>query len=255
MAGEVTVTYSERSRGWTSFWSFFPDWMLGMNSTFSTWKDGNLYEHDSNIIRNVFYYDFDEDEYYRYDSTITTIFNQDPTTNKMFKTLELESTDTWRADILTDLNSGQILTTYYDEKEGSFFAYIRNVSGSIVDNYSIGTQGIGEAALFDSLTNMITFNTIIQSTVSIGDKVYKINNGTSTLLGTVSIIDYIQLTYTPAPLGPPGPVPGDMIYIVKNTVAESYGVRGYYMEVELTNSSEAEVELFEVGSSAFKSYP
>lgn len=258
MAGEVTVTYSERSRGWTSFWSFFPDWMLGMNSTFYTWKDGNLYEHDSSVFRNRFYFNFNPiiNNYYFYPSTITTIFNQDPTTNKMFKNISLESTDTWEATIQTDLDAGQVATNYYDEKEGSFFAYIRNPYGTNIDPYSIATQGIGNTVSFDLLTSTITFDINVQSNISVGDQVYKINNGTSTYLGYVSFINGLDLTYIPDPLtSPPPPIAGNMIYVVKSTIAESYGVRGYYMEVELTNSSKAEVELFEVGSSAFKSYP
>ena len=42
---------------------------------------------------------------------------------------------------------------------------------------------------------------------------------------------------------------------VNNTLAESYGMRGYYMEFKLTNSSNAPVELFAVGSSVMKSFP
>ena len=260
MAGEVTVTYSERSRGWTSFWSFFPDWMLGMNSTFYTWKDGNLYEHDSNIKRNVFYYDFeseDEDnQYYHYDSTITTIFNQDPTVTKMFKTISLDSTETWSAQITTDLDLGDVLHSYYDEKEATLFAYIHNRYDTVIDPNSLSTQGIGEAVYVDSITPFIEFAFQVPSNVSIGDKIYKINNSISTYLGVVSAYQSAYaIEYIPDVTSPPPPVPGDMIYIVKNNVAESFGVRGYYMEVELTNSSFNEVELFEVGSSAFKSYP
>jgi len=259
MDPNITITYSDRSNGWTSFWSFYPDWMLGMNSTFYTWKDGNLYEHDSSQVRNRFYFNFTPNinEYYFYPSKITTVFNQDPTTNKMFKTLALESTLPWVANIQTDLDTGQIDSGYFEEKEGSFFAYIRNQVNTIIDPYSIATQGIGNTYLFDSLTNTITFNVEVQSSVSILDRVYKIDSitGVSTYLGNISDILVNGITYIQDPSLPPGPNPGDMIYIVKNSVAESYGVRGYYMEVELINSYTSEVELFEVSSSAFKSYP
>ena len=40
---------------------------------------------------------------------------------------------------------------------------------------------------------------------------------------------------------------GDFILFVNNTVAESYGMRGYYMEFTLSNNDTTPVELFSVG--------
>jgi hypothetical protein len=255
MAGEITVTYSPRSKGWTSFWSFYPDWMLGLNSTFYTWKNGNLYEHDRNSNRNNFYFDFLDDAYDRYDSKITTIFNQDPTTNKMFKTLALESTAVWKAELTSDLNTGIVDVNQYADKEGSYFGYVHNLSSSVIDPNSISTQGIGRTNAVNPLVPSISFPFAIPSNVSIGDKVYKVDvNNVTTYLGNISAISSNLLEYLPDPFGTP-PLVGDMIFIVKNNVAESYGVRGYYMEVELTNTFESEVELFEVSTSAFKSFP
>jgi hypothetical protein len=48
---------------------------------------------------------------------------------------------------------------------------------------------------------------------------------------------------------------GDYILYIKNSVAESYGARGYYMQYELENGSNSRVELFSVKSNVFKSYP
>ena len=48
---------------------------------------------------------------------------------------------------------------------------------------------------------------------------------------------------------------GDLILAIKDSVAESYGARGYYMEVQLTNSLTTQVEMFSMQSEAFKSYP
>lgn len=259
MAGEITVAYSPRSKGWTSFFSYYPDWMLGLNSTFYTWKNGNLYEHDASSNRNEFYIDFSSIQnpkpYFSYPSTITTVFNQDPTTNKMFKTLAIDSTNTWEANIITDLQTASILDSYYYEKEAGWFAYIRNESSSVIDANSISTQGIGRTNAVDPLIPSISFQFTLSSNVSIGDKVYKLDvNNVVTYLGDISIISSNTLEYIPDPLSTP-PTVGDMIFIVKNNVAESYGVRGYYMEVELINNSSSEVELFEVETSAFKSFP
>ena len=42
---------------------------------------------------------------------------------------------------------------------------------------------------------------------------------------------------------------------VKNSQVESYGSRGFYMEVKLENEDTTEVELFSIGSDIFKSFP
>ena len=58
--------------------------MLGMNQYFYTFNGGNLYQHNANGSRNNFYGE-------QYNSQITTVFNQNPLENKIFKTINLES--------------------------------------------------------------------------------------------------------------------------------------------------------------------
>jgi hypothetical protein len=48
---------------------------------------------------------------------------------------------------------------------------------------------------------------------------------------------------------------GAYIFTTKNSVAESYGATGYYMEFKLTNNNTSAVELFTVDSDVFKSFP
>jgi hypothetical protein len=50
-----TLTYSEGVGGWVSFYSYEPDWMVGMNNYFYTFRGGNLYRHSTNALRNNFY--------------------------------------------------------------------------------------------------------------------------------------------------------------------------------------------------------
>ena len=51
------------------------------------------------------------------------------------------------------------------------------------------------------------------------------------------------------------PSPADLCLAIKNAQAESFGARGYYMEVVMENSLTSEVELFAVFSDVFKSLP
>lgn len=239
---EVTVTYDPTSQGWTSFWSYIPDWMIGMNNVFYTWKEGSLYKHDTNATRNRFYG-------VNYPSTITTIFNQDPLDVKMFKTMAIESNEPWDVDLETDLNTGMIDKTYFTDKEGTWFAYIRRDANSI-DLQAISTQGIGLVGSYAALT--INFNFNIDSTISQFDKVYRVTAGALVLIGTVASHTANSITLVSAAVTP---APGDMIVFVKDSTAESYGARGYYMQATLTNNSTSAVEIFNVNVNSFRSNP
>lgn len=251
MASE-TITYSDFSKGWTSFWSFHPDMMMGMNSSFYTWKDGQLYKHSTNATRNAFYYDFINNEYYTYDSTIRTIFNQDFDSTKMYKTLALDSTAAWTADITTDMFTGGIDNSYFVEKEGMQFAYIRRDDDGSYDTRAISTQGVGSLLSYSAGPKIITFAFNIGTSISVGDKVYKVTGGALTLIGAVSSHTTTTITLVSAAITP---APGDIIAYVKNSQAESFGARGYYMDVELTNSDTTEVEIFTASASVFLSKP
>ena len=50
-----TLSYSDGSKGWPSFYTFFPDYMIGMNSYFYSFKGGNLFRHNTNSLRNNYY--------------------------------------------------------------------------------------------------------------------------------------------------------------------------------------------------------
>ena len=239
-----TVTYSNKSNAWSSFWSFIPDWMDQMNSSFYTWKNGSLYKHNSNTTRNKFYDTM-------YPSQITTIFNQEPLENKMFKTVSIDGTHAWDATITTDLSSGEIAESYFKEKEGEWYAFIRRPDDGSYDTLSMSTQGIGSMLSYNALVLTFSFN--INSMLSNGDKLYVVSGGSLVLLGTVA--SHTTTTITISSIGATLPAPGDMIVFVKNSMAESFGARGYYMEVTFEKTLATEVEIFSVSSSVFKSNP
>jgi len=205
-----TITFSPSAQGWTSFWDYNPDWMLGLNSSFYTWKQGQLYKHDSNNTRNNFYG-------VGYSSSITTVFNAEPTQNKVFKTL---------------------------------FSYIRSVAGTN-DSHELYTQGLGQV-LGITPPNTIELASV-DSNISAGDLlyVYNTNINTLTLIGTVTSNTDTSVTFTLVS----SPSVGDYIVYIKNNLAESFGLRGYYMQVELSIFEQSPVELFEITSSVFKSSP
>tara|TARA_R110001599_G_scaffold77689_3_gene211666 strand:+ start:276 stop:1007 length:732 start_codon:yes stop_codon:yes gene_type:complete len=240
-----TISYSTTVKGWNSFHSYIPDWMIGINSSLYTWKYGQLYKHNTNSVRNNYYGD-------QFSSTITPIFNQDLTYNKVYKTLALWSNIAWRADITTDFTTGIVEPDFFKLKEGEYYAHIRRPEDT-VDLKAISTQGIGVGS-YNSL--VFTFANPIPSSVMVGDDIYvSADPGNVALQKVGSIASLTATTVTVSSAAVTPNANGDFIVAVKNSQAESYGARGSYMEVKLTSTSTDSVELFTVSSDAMRSYP
>lgn len=275
-----TLTYSEAVQGWPSFYSYYPDFMIGMNNFFYTFKGGNLYRHNVNSSRNTFYGDwwvrvgFPAGAFTA--TSMTSVFNDSPLENKLFKTLNLEGDARWEATLQTDIqSSGFIQASWFENKEQSYFAFVRN-SGSTPatpSQYPLrSVNGIGRSAVIDSAVlsavkvdfqispTPISIGTII----SVGDILYySLPPYTSPVLfGEVSdiIVDYPSglnrlIVDTTIPLASVPPIQNPYILYIKNSVAESHGVLGHYCVFTIDNSSSSKVELFAVETEAMKSYP
>ncbi len=258
----TTLTYSndKRTPGWPSFYSYIPDYMKGLNGFFYTFKNGELYRHNTNETRNNYYN-------VQYSSSIKSVFNPEPTLAiKLFKTMSYESDDKWSVTLTTDLNAGSMLGTYFEQKEGEWFTYIRSNSGAV--NWKLrSAQGIGIADAVSGPTSAreIKFTEPIGNIVNVGDIVYVSTNNAgvyttpvlaSAIVSKTSNSITIDVSQNPPPVPPlANPQAGDAILAYKDSVAESNGARGYYMEFNMTNDSTSAVELFSVGSSVMKSYP
>ncbi len=247
---EYTLSFSENSKGWTSFFSFIPEKMIGMNSYFYTFKGGNLYRHNSNELRNNFYG-------VQYNSTLTGVFNLSPNVVKTFKTISLKGNDPWKCEIVTDMSEGIIESSYFKEKEGFWFSYIRRYENDN-DLALRSAQGMGNPFTIDDndLSNvLVTFSFNIGSIVSVGDKAYVADNGGIKLLGPITQtgVDFIKIDTTV--IGGNVPLISDFVLYIKNSVAESYAPLGYYLQFKLENDNTSRSELYSVGSDLFKSFP
>jgi hypothetical protein len=248
-----TLTYSDGVKGWQSFYSYYPEQMIGMNNRFYSFSGGNLWVHNSdNVDRNSFY----GEPSYLNPSRITGVINEDPSVVKTFKTFYLESNDTWDATFLTDLGSGYIEKGWFSLKEGDYYAHIRrNDSDGVYEMRS--TQGIGKPIAVSTAgpTSInITFGFNIDSIMSVGDIMYKKDTVGITLIGTItevsgSIVNVDQSS------GGAIPTTRDFLLYIKNNIVESYGTTGYYMQYTIENNSSNFVEIYAIGSSLFKSHP
>jgi len=248
---EITLSYSPAVKGWPSFYSFIPEYTQGMNNYLYTFKNGQLYRHNTNTLRNNFYG-------VQYNTTIKSVFNKGPLENKLFKTLILESDAAWSATLATDLPQvGSIADTYFEKKEGNYFAFIRFLETDInlLMRYANGIANVTTVDATTPAATTLTFASSVNigSIISIGDMVYY--GSTPSLGGVVTALTGQVVTIDTTIAGANAPSNGDFILYVKNTVAESHGIMGHYCEYELTNTSTSKVELFSVGSESMKSFP
>jgi hypothetical protein len=246
MAGNRTLSYSKSDQGWVSRFSFVPEYIKGMNNYMYTFKNGKLYRHNTNSIRNNFYG-------VQYSSEITSAFNESPLEVKLFKTLEQESNKPWSATLKTDLHNGSIDSSYFKEKEGTFFSYIR--SNEATPNFKMRSSvGIGTCNGVSGVlaSTVISFSFSLTNIISVGDAIYA--GTTPTLIGSCTAIDRVNNTIT-VNASSVQPSSGDLILLVKDQVSESLGLRGYYNQFTLTNSDTTEVELFSTATDVFKSHP
>ena len=52
---DYTLTYSENSNGWPSFYSYMPEYLVGLNNYLYSFSGGNIFQHNSNEVRNNYY--------------------------------------------------------------------------------------------------------------------------------------------------------------------------------------------------------
>ena len=151
---DETVSFTETVNGWTSFKSFLPEDGISLNGTYYTFKNGDIWKHHVNSIRNNFYNT-------QYDSSIKFVFNDSPSAIKNFNTLNYEGTTSrvyegdvgqenliikrgWYTDsVESELQSGEV--THFKDKEGKWF---NNITGVEVEDNNIDpkeftSQGLG----------------------------------------------------------------------------------------------------------------
>jgi hypothetical protein len=241
---EYTLTYDEKVKGWTSFYSYIPDMMVNMNNEFYSFKDGQLYVHNkSEGNRNTFYGQ-------AYNTELEFVANDAPSEVKIFKTIEIEGdSKEWDVTVATDIESGHVNKEDFENKEGFKYSYIRRNASDEVNTELLSVQGVGN--LSGSSSNVYTFNSV-PGNISIGDVLYFSSGGSYTKIGVISSKDSTTITTASTMTTPSN---GDFIFLAKNSVAESYGLKGYYANIRLTNNGTLPVEVFAVNSEVSKSFP
>ena len=185
--GNSTIGYELDVQGWPSRYSFVPEGGISLGNKFFTWKNGQIYMHNSNTQnRNTFYNPLiPTDE--MYDPTlgftpshVQVIFNDNPSAVKEFLTLGWEGDNDW---VVTNINTEnfeeQINTLQLNQvtREGKHFVPIVS---EVPDTYLLANA------------DQVTDDMVVKYTGSDG-QMY-IGNGTKLKSGIKGFYNNVTLT-------------------------------------------------------------
>ncbi len=151
-----TLSFDERINGWVSFLSFKPTEILSLRNNTFTLNTSDLYKHYDSNDHSIFYE-------VRSPSSITFVFNANPSTMKVFKTIEYEGSSGWQVDSFV---SGLVGPT----PQGTFTNDIANNVYSYDEGlYTNSVTGQPARAGFDRKENLYVANLVSNSSVAPGE--------------------------------------------------------------------------------------
>jgi len=220
-----TLAFKEKLNGFPNLYSFNPELMIYANKDLYSWKDGKMYKHDANPIRNNFYG-------VQYKSSIKYFVNQEFSVDKIWKAMKLHANKPCRVIIKTDLTSRTIEKTAFDKKESFFFTEILgNTNNNLRANSVFGLGNF-------QIVNGQIFTTIPFPSLSVGDFILgqNIQPNMVTAILPDRIVLANQTNVGTAIIKP---------YLVyrKNQNIDGSSIRGNILEVDLIFDDTDKVEL------------
>jgi len=245
-----TLTFDEDVKGWTSFHSFTPDFMVGMNNEFFTFNNGELYLHHSDTVdRNTYYGVLSP-------SRIELMMNDSPSEIKEIQAVSLEGNETWSTIIkafvsnVDDFIQSSIQRVEFVKKEGLWYAYARRNESTHFDSKS--TYGIGIITDVDTIGNIVTINGF-NSSITSGDTI--IRGDDLVTIGEIITTNTDDDLVTTIQLSTVGDLAvGQFLVGAKDSRIEGGNLRGYTLKFEMTNDDTDKVELFAVNAEVMKSF-
>ena len=89
---QVTIAYDELINGFTSFFNYIPQLSTSCLGRYITFQNNGIWQHYVNTLYNNFYE-------IQYGSSVTFVFNPDPTRMKTFKTISYEGSNGWEVPV------------------------------------------------------------------------------------------------------------------------------------------------------------
>ena len=241
---KATVAWSPKAKKWLTFYSFIPEMYANIQNRFFSFKDGAMWQHNQNPVRNSFY-EVGEDLTARYPSRVGLVSKANPSSIKTYRALSLEGDRAWDAEIKNNTQEVKaIFGEYFNKKEGMFYANIPRVYD---DNLTNGDREIpptayrlvGKVSSVDG--DVVTFDSPVnKSPVITGPsaKVVRFRDGTDTgwtdidewKITSVEAEDKVGLDASPTDIQA-----GDILANVYTTGVDGDTLRGYYARIDLEN--------------------
>tara|TARA_R100001463_G_scaffold6257_2_gene20626 strand:+ start:7220 stop:8827 length:1608 start_codon:yes stop_codon:yes gene_type:complete len=179
----ITTSYDEDVRGWTSFFSYKPTYVVSLGSNFYSFNSGELWRHHDGNKYAYFYNEVDSNGTpIAQDSYVTLVLNTQPSVVKNFKTLNYEGNNGWELDSMIASSSDQTLpiTKYefknnladletqfwsnsFKKKENKFFANLINNSAATSGEVLYGPDVSGIKGFWSTVKMTIDWNTTVSS--------------------------------------------------------------------------------------------
>ncbi len=122
-----TLSFDDGINGWTSFYTYAPSFIFSLKDNFYSLNKGNLYKHycNTNLGRNyqIFYNKPS-------DSSVTFLFNPEPSINKNFLTINYEGDNGWEVDAMVSGAQGYQTVPKYPNSDGWDLTYPANLVGN-----------------------------------------------------------------------------------------------------------------------------
>ena len=164
-----TTAFDEGALGWTSFYTYKPSFLFSLKNDYFTTNGHELYKHYSNETRNNFYDAESPDP-----STITFVFNANPSIVKNFKTVNYEGDTGWE------------VISFESDKQGNYFDKTKPVLS--YDEGSYTSQGVTYRAGFNRKENKYFANLVSDSDARPGEVLF--GNQTTGIKGFFTTVKF-----------------------------------------------------------------
>lgn len=147
-----TIAFNSVMNASTSFYSYRPDFMASNGVGMVSWKDGQLYTHDDNILRNNFYG-------VQYGSEVIVISNDAPSNEKIWEAISIESPDVWECPSITTPRGQQsnlISSDFEQIKNMQYAPFWNDTNTPNVNNPLTEGDKLFDTTLTVKLTNDLT---------------------------------------------------------------------------------------------------
>ena len=165
----TTLNFDESINGWVSRYNYLPNQMFSVQNRFYSTYQGGVYQHYSNNVPRATFYSNAQNGSTQ--STVTTVFNQQPSLVKRFRTINYEGDNNWSLsslvtsdnDTVTSIAApvvpttlaqmdAQLLQNIFKPKENKYFANLINSSSAVQGEVIYGGQVSGVKGFFATAT-------------------------------------------------------------------------------------------------------